>query len=97
MILTPREYSTEIGSRIRLLLSKHRIVEYSGSPLLCSHINLVRKSKVKYIIQIKYIVKIVQPTERPETEQITQIITHIFSVFQVSSFICHIQDYTEIV
>ncbi len=33
MILTPREYSTEIGSRIGLLLSKHRIVDYSGSPL----------------------------------------------------------------
>ncbi len=34
MIITPlRIFDCEIGSRIRLLLSKHRIFDYSGSPL----------------------------------------------------------------
>ncbi len=35
MILTPlRIFDCEIGSRIRLHLSKHRIVDYSGTPLI---------------------------------------------------------------
>ncbi len=55
-IITPHnnyEYSTETGIRIRRLLSKHRIIYYTGSPLLYTHIT-GHKFGVEMLLQFNF-------------------------------------------